>query len=149
VLEAMVPMEGLGAAMAAQRCSKEGPQIFDEFMSGALMEPPPIRVADPDWMESSGLFHRSLWDLAGNDVLKLVSGAIGFVFADRAKFDRHTPWPAKDRKRIYGEHRDIADAVRAGDAVGARELAEAHYRRINESVRKRYPALANEVIDWH
>jgi DNA-binding FadR family transcriptional regulator len=84
----------------------------------------------------------------GNDALKLIVKGVAFIFSDRAKFDEHKGWAAKDRKRIHAEHIEIGEAVRAGDVDLARSLAEAHFRKINASIRRSYPRLASEAIDW-
>jgi DNA-binding GntR family transcriptional regulator len=110
---------------------------------------PPTRSDDPQWIEASGSFHSSLRQLADNDVIELVTGAVGFIFSDRAKFDPHQQWTMKERKRVHAEHLEIAAAIKSGDAELARRLTEAHFERIQQAVRRQYPHLANEIIDWH
>jgi GntR family transcriptional repressor for pyruvate dehydrogenase complex len=148
VLDALAPVEGMCAAMAAAHCAKH-PEIFNEYIHADLLEAPSSRLGDEAWVNMSARFHGGLWEIAGNDVLKLIGGAIGFVFADRVKFDEHREWTTKERRRVHAEHLEIANAVRDGDITRARELNEAHYIAIGNSVRRRYPNLAGELIDWH
>jgi GntR family transcriptional repressor for pyruvate dehydrogenase complex len=84
-----------------------------------------------------------------NDVVKLMSGAVAFIFGDRARYDEHREWTLKERRRVHREHLKIAEAVRSGDSTAARQLNEEHFKRINQDVKTMYPSLANEAIDWH
>lgn len=149
VLDVLSPLEGLSAGMAAQRCAIEGGQLFDEIVPESTLQKPNTLMDDVEWMEISGGFHRALWNLAGNDVIKLLAGAVGFIFADRARFDPHQQWTLRERKKVHAEHVEIARAIKLGDVAGARQLTEAHYDSIQRNVRKNYPRLADEIIDWH
>jgi DNA-binding FadR family transcriptional regulator len=148
VLKAVGALEGLCSALAAQRCASEGPQAFESIIPDSTLEPP-TTSDDPQWMDASGSFHTALRELAGNDVIKLATGAVGFIFSDRAKFDQHQKWTMKERKRVHSEHLEIAAAIKSGDAELARRLTEAHFERIQQAIRRQYPHLANEIIDWH
>jgi DNA-binding FadR family transcriptional regulator len=149
VLEAMAPMEGVTAALAAQRCAAEGPAVFDKYIPEEMVKVSAGRLSDEAWVGLSGRFHHGLWELAGNDVIGLLGGAVGFIFAERVKFDAHPAWLVKERRKVQAEHLELAGAIRAGNVELARSLNEAHYRRITRTVRKMYPHLAGELIDWH
>jgi DNA-binding FadR family transcriptional regulator len=149
ILEAIAPMEGMCAAIAASKCADAGPELFDKYLPERDLAIHAGRLSDEAWIDLSGRFHIGLWDLVGNDVIRLVIGAVGFVFTDRAKFDEHKRWTTKERNQVQAEHIEIAEAVRSGDVNRARDLNEEHYRGIVQAVKKMYPHLANEVIDWH
>jgi DNA-binding FadR family transcriptional regulator len=148
VLKAVGALEGLCSALAAQRCASEGPEAFELIVPESALEPP-TKSDDPQWIEASGSFHSSLRELADNDVIELVTGAVGFIFSDRAKFDPHQQWTMKERKRVHTEHLDIAAAIKSGNAELARRLTEEHFERIQQAIRRQYPHLATEIIDWH
>jgi GntR family transcriptional repressor for pyruvate dehydrogenase complex len=148
VLDGVIALEGMCAAVAAERCASGGPELFDHHMPQAALEPPRRGLSDVDWIDQSTRFHYAIYDLMGNDALTLIVKGVGFIFSDRAKFDEHKGWAAKDRKRIHAEHIEIGEAIRAGDVDLARSLAEAHFRKINASIRRSYPGLASEAIDW-
>jgi DNA-binding FadR family transcriptional regulator len=149
ILDALPPMEGVCAALAAKRCAEEGPELFDRYVSSSALEPPARLTSDSAWMEASGAFHVGIWRLAGNDVIGLVAGAVGSIFADRARFDEHREWTLKQRRQVQAEHLEIADAIRSGDEDRARSLNSIHHERINQAVRRMYPNLASEIVDWH
>ncbi len=149
VLEALPAVEGMCAALAAQRCAADGPETFEQHVPSSTLEPPSRQMNDGEWIEKSAGFHGALWGLVDNDVVTLMAGAVAFIFADRARYDEHREWTLKERRRVHREHLEIAEAVRAGDAEAARQLNEAHFMKINQDVRKMYPNLANEVVDWH
>jgi GntR family transcriptional regulator, transcriptional repressor for pyruvate dehydrogenase complex len=149
VLDALPSLEGLCAALAAQRCATEGPQLFDEVVPPSALTTPTASMDDAQWMATSGSFHTSMLVLAGNDIISLATGAVAFIFSDRAKFDPHRQWNLRERKKVHSEHLQIAAAVKSGDVVRARQLTEDHYNSIQQNVRRSYPYLADQIIDWH
>jgi DNA-binding FadR family transcriptional regulator len=148
VLDGVIALEGMCAGVAAERCASAGPDLFDRHMPAEALEPPRRGLSDVAWIDQSTRFHYAIYELMGNDALTLMVKAVGFIFADRAKFDEHKGWAAKDRRRIHAEHTEIGEAVRAGDIDRARSLTESHFRKINASIRRSYPRLASEAIDW-
>jgi GntR family transcriptional repressor for pyruvate dehydrogenase complex len=148
VLDAALNLEGMCAAAAARRCRVEGKEFFDRQMPADALELPGKGVDDATWIDLSSRFHQAVYQMMGNDVLSLVVQGIGVIFSDRAKFDEHQHWSTRDRRRVHGEHVEIGEAIRSGDADRARELTEVHFRKINTAIRRQYPRLADEAIDW-
>jgi DNA-binding FadR family transcriptional regulator len=147
ILDGVVALEGMCAAVAAERCGSAS-ELFDQHMPAEVLEAPRRGLSDVAWIDQSTRFHLAIYDLMGNDALELIVKGVSFIFADRAKFDEHKGWATKDRRRIHNEHVEIADAVRRGDVERARSLTEEHFRRINAAIRRSYPRLADEAIDW-
>lgn len=74
-------------------------------------------------------FHRALLDGTGNPMLRMMSSPISKVLENRMERDRVSPehWSA-----VLEEHREIFEAIRAGDAELAERLMAAHLHALGE-----------------
>lgn len=147
VLDAQVGLEGLLAASAAANIGAAHPALVAAMMEGAEVNH--LGLSDEEWLRRGLSFHGCVRAIAPNPVLVLVVDAVGTVLADRIRSDEHVSWTARERRRIAEEHVALAEAIRDGETEVARVLAERHQRRSNESVRRFYPGLVEELIDWH
>ena len=147
VLDAQVGLEGLVAASAASNAGSVPTARIEALMDASLT--PHRGLSDEDWLRSGLRFHSLVKELVANPVLVLMVDALGVVLADRIRSDEHVSWTARERRRIADEHVALAEAIRDGETEVARVLAERHQRRSNESVRRFYPGLVEELIDWH
>jgi DNA-binding FadR family transcriptional regulator len=147
VLDAQVGLEGQIAASAAANIGSVDAERVEELMRASIA--PSRGLSDQDWLRAGLSFHAVVTSLVSNPVLVLMADAVGAVLADRIRSDEHVSWTWEERRRVADEHVLLAEAIRDGDADAARVLAERHQRRSNESVRRFYPGLAGELIDWH
>jgi DNA-binding FadR family transcriptional regulator len=147
VLDARVGLEGLLAASAAANIGSVVPTLVTALMEAA--EASHRGLSDEEWLRSGLSFHGCVRAMAPNPVLVLVVDAVGEVLADRIRSDEHVSWTDRERRRVADEHVALAEAIRDGETEVARVLAERHQRRSNESVRRFYPGLVEELIDWH
>jgi DNA-binding FadR family transcriptional regulator len=147
VLDAQVGLEGLLASSAAANVDAVAPSLVEAMMEASVT--PQRGLSDSDWLRAGLRFHAAVKAMVPNPVLVLVVDAVGVVLADRIRSDEHISWTLRERRRIADEHVALAEAIRDGEVEVARVLAERHQRRSNESVRRFYPGLAEELIDWH
>ena len=147
-LDSQISLEGSMAALAATRYARARPAVkrqIEAFVNAVE----PSDTPDSFWLDTSIDFHRLIWTLAGNSTLKLLGGAVGAIVSDRVHLDPHAPWTLRERLRNHTEHVAIATAIAEGDVTRARETMERHVRRTNKAIRRRYPGLADQIIDWH
>ncbi len=85
-------------------------------------------------VEADVAFHREIYDLSGNpEIAATVDNAWPhMVRAMRVNLEDTVPRPT-----IWSEHRGIADAIIAGDAVSAGTLAKEHAERAGEATCRR------------
>ncbi len=93
---------------------------------------------------SNGL-HFSVIELAANQVLALVVGAIGDIIRTHVIL-RIDPFDL--RELIDDDHAAIATAVIAGDGAGARQAMLAHVERLLPVYRAAWDGDLGEVIEW-
>lgn len=85
-------------------------------------------------VEADIAFHRAIYDLSGNPEIALAAEGAWphMVRAMRIVLEDATPRPT-----IWSEHRDIADAIIAGDAEKAETLATHHAEKAGETTCRR------------
>jgi DNA-binding FadR family transcriptional regulator len=141
LLEAWRMLEPLAADLAARNPDRElvartlTPHVghFDDHGDVAAYQ-----------AHSNGL-HFSVIDLADNQVLALVVGAIGDIIRTHVilRID-----PFELRQLIDDDHAAVAAAVIAGDPVGAREAMLAHIDGLAPIYRSHWDGDVDEIIEW-
>ncbi|MFF0816909.1 FadR/GntR family transcriptional regulator [Rhodococcus sp. NPDC003318] len=145
VIEAVVQMEGLTAAMAADKVARG--DVDPDVLRG--LEPEDHDAAsNREFIEESLGFHDSLRQLAGNYPVALMASALAHLYSDRALGYHATEWSDMERDAFDEQHAEIARAVLAGDAVAARDLAIAHMRESVTIVLGENPTIARDRVDW-
>jgi DNA-binding FadR family transcriptional regulator len=92
-------------------------------------------------LDADDSFHRVIARIPGNRVLELLSAAVQEIYWNR--FDGKG-----GRPEVHEEHRVIAEAIVAGDALSAEQLMREHMQHLARWVREtQYEALA-ETVDW-
>ncbi len=122
-------------AFAVRRAAERGPHDLTPL--DAMLQTIDQSVALPDQTVFNRLdvrFHRMLNDLGGNrQVADLIEQTHRRIQAARVHLDIHLP----DRPRTsHVQHRAMLDAVAAGDAARAEELAQAHIRSVRDPALK-------------
>ncbi|MEP7740014.1 FCD domain-containing protein [Nocardioides sp. 31GB23] len=137
-------------------------ELFDARMSlEAQMAAHAARFRDPELMRQLRLnveqdleqdagvrdFHDIITGLSGNRVLNLLARSIKDMYAERV---REVKFTDATRAEVLAAHRDIANAIFAGDEARASDVMKehmAHYFQL--AVVNNMPNLLSEVIDWH
>jgi GntR family transcriptional regulator, transcriptional repressor for pyruvate dehydrogenase complex len=141
LLDAWRMLEPLAAELAARNPDRE----LVEQTLGAHLE----RFDDGGdvaaYQAHSNGLHFSVIDLADNQVLALVVGAIGDIIRTHVilRID-----PFQLRQLIDDDHAAVAAAVIAGDAEGARQAMLAHIDGLGPIYRSHWDGDVDEIIEW-
>jgi DNA-binding FadR family transcriptional regulator len=147
VLDAQAGIDGVIAATAAHTVSSIPREKLEALTAASRVDL--SELSDADWLQTSMKFHNLLQELAPNRVLALIDDAVREVLTDRVRSDQHTSWSPAERRRITQDHMNLVDAIRDGDGQAAWNIARTHQERSNESIRRLYPGLVDQLIDWH
>jgi DNA-binding FadR family transcriptional regulator len=136
LLEAWVNSEPLLAGMAAGNPDRKR---VSEGLAPFLDE-------DHAWAVREGLrFHDIVADLADNPVLSLTLQSIGHIVTEQVltSVERGDLEP-----RIVHDHRELAEAIIAGEASRAEQLMRDHLRHIVEDFKAYWPLKIGETVQW-
>jgi DNA-binding FadR family transcriptional regulator len=81
-----------------------------------------------DGVEEDFQFHRAIADCTNNSVYRNFLAFLERHLREQLTITRHNSRQAGRLSDVEAEHRSIYDAIRRGDADGAREAARAHLR---------------------
>ncbi|GAA2446583.1 FadR/GntR family transcriptional regulator [Actinomadura vinacea] len=140
LIEARLVMEPVMARLAAQRRDPEQTALLARIADGTPLDD------DQGYYGHSGDFHRLVASMSGNGMLNLFSGSLGHIFHDRVS---GLLFPKARRAKVRDVHAEIAKAIAAGDADAAESLMREHMEEYAAFVKRRQPALMNEVVGWH
>ena len=135
-------LDGLAARLAAERvCKSEAAEADIARLTHALKHGQHLDQDCPpfDLVSADVAFHRALYQLSGNPEIAQT------VAEQWPQFMRSMAVVLEadgERQRIWREHREIAEAVLAGDAQAAEDCARRHTRRAGESTARRVGAHA-------
>jgi DNA-binding FadR family transcriptional regulator len=90
-------------------------------------------------------FHDIVADLADNQVLSLVLRSVGFIVTEQVLT---TTERGELEDHIVHDHRVLAEAIIAGDAELAANLAREHIRHEVEHFRAYWPLKVGEKVQW-
>ena len=98
------------------------------------------------WAIREGLrFHDIVAELSGNPVLALALQSIGHIVTEQVL----TSTERGDlEQQIVHDHREMAEAIIAGDEVRAEALAREHLHHILEDFRAFWPLKVGEKVQW-
>ncbi len=113
--------EPVAAALAAQRATPEQGRTLAAAVADMEVHG---RAGDLEaYLLADQVFHRTLLQASGNEMIASLAGMVGEVLAGRT---HHDLMPARPNPVAIALHDEVGSAVRRGDAVGA----EAAMRRI-------------------
>jgi len=136
LLEAWVESEPLLARLAALNPDREKVRVS---LSPFLDE-------DHAWAVREGLqFHDIVAELADNRVLSLSLRSIGFIVAEQVLTNVER---GELEQRIVHDHRDVAEAIIAGDAELAANRMREHIRHAVEDFKAFWPLKVGEKVQW-
>lgn len=145
VIIAGAELEALVASMAADRVGRDGASV--EPLRRALeLEGD---VLDREERLFAGIeFHLQIHLLAANEVLELLVEAVGGIVADRTRTYRHDQWDQDERHHMYGEHRELFDAIERGDGIKAALIAREHMLAQAAKDLEMHPEMGTAIVDW-
>jgi DNA-binding FadR family transcriptional regulator len=136
LLEAWVESEPLLARLAAMNPDREK-------VKAALS---PFLDESHSWAVREGLqFHDIVSDLAENQVLSLTLRSIGFIVAEQVLTSAER---GELEPQIVHDHREVAEAIIAGDADLAATRMREHIRHAVEDFRAYWPLKVGEKVQW-
>jgi len=98
------------------------------------------------WAVREGLqFHDILADLAGNQVLALTLRSIGFIVTEQVLTSAER---GELEQQIVHDHRELAEAIIAGDAELAAHRMREHIRHAVEDFKAFWPLKVGEKVQW-
>ena len=136
LLEAWIETEPALARLAARNPDREQVRV-------SLA---PFLEEDHSWAVKEGLrFHDIMAQLAGNPVLSLVLQSVGYIVTEQVLTSTER---GELEQRIVHDHREMAEAIIAGDEVRAERLAREHLRHIVEDFKAYWPLKVGETVQW-
>ncbi len=142
LIEARLILEPVAARLAAER---NDPELLAQLMEAAGVQRGAVVADDVTYLRTSRDFHRLIAQMAGNRILHLFSLSLEDIFHDRVS---GMLFPVSRRGEVVAAHRAIANAISRGQAAHAEKLMRDHMSEYAEYVKRRYPALWDEVVDW-
>jgi GntR family transcriptional regulator, transcriptional repressor for pyruvate dehydrogenase complex len=140
--EVMLLLYPMVAGVAASRkLSAAEVQALHESVDQACGVPNPRLIRT----ETLKDFHSLLSQFAGNPVWALMTDAVGLIFADHII---STTDSREFHAQTVADHKQIAQAVLAGDEGAARRTMLAHTQRMIEFYRTQTPAIFSQMIEW-
>jgi len=136
LLEAWVESEPLLARLAALNPDREKVRTS---LSPFLDE-------DHAWAVREGLqFHDIVAELGGNRVLSLALRSIGFIVTEQVLTSAER---GELEQQIVHDHREVAEAIIAGDAELAANRMREHIRHAVEDFKAFWPLKIGEKVQW-
>jgi DNA-binding FadR family transcriptional regulator len=110
-----------------------------------FVEPSAVPVEGPLYHAATLDFHSTVYELAGNGVLTLITKAITSIISTHIV---STMDPVELHESIIAEHCQLARAIGAGHAAKASRLTAVHFKIQHDYYRERWPARMEELIEW-
>jgi DNA-binding FadR family transcriptional regulator len=114
--ELRMGFEPVAAALAAERATPAQCGVLAGAVSDMV-----VHGASGDleaYLDADTVFHRTLLEASGNEMLHALGGVVAEVLAGRT---HHSLMPSTPKPDAIGLHEAVARAVRMGDAVAARD----------------------------
>jgi GntR family transcriptional repressor for pyruvate dehydrogenase complex len=143
LVEARMFIEPMVARMAAENRDPDALRRLEQ----AMAEEASIPDHDDAYVAAANNFHYAVTTMTGNAVVDLVATALKELYTTRfvsAGLASQTTEPTT----IRNEHREIGEAILAGDADTAERLMREHMRIYVQRMAAAAPALTDEIITW-
>ncbi|MCL8026086.1 FadR/GntR family transcriptional regulator [Nocardioides bruguierae] len=112
--------EPVAAALAAERATAEQVAALAGAVHDMAVHGRAQRL--DDYLVADTVFHRTLLEASGNEMLAALADVVGELLAGRTEHDLMPSRPNPDAVRL---HEDVARAVRDGDATAAQQAMTA------------------------
>jgi DNA-binding FadR family transcriptional regulator len=142
LIEARLIIEPVMARLAAERQHPEHMRQLRDTTEREQQAP----LQDPEYLASADEFHYMVSGMSGNRVLDLLGRALRTMFQERVQ---HGSILAEDaRRRNRKVHRQISDAILAGEGAKAERLMARHLADLAEALDVRVPHFSTDRITW-
>jgi GntR family transcriptional repressor for pyruvate dehydrogenase complex len=142
LMEARLVMEPVMARLAAER---RDPKLLSELEQSVDAASKAEVTSEEAYLSTSADFHEVVAGMSGNRILDLFGSALLRIFYDRVG---GMAFPVSRREGVRNIHVEIAAAIADGDAALAEQLMHEHMVEYANYVKRRHPALLDEVVDW-
>lgn len=126
ILEVRIPLESVAIGRASRRLTPESEKELMDLVTTMAGTGPDMNVRQ--FHDCDVLFHRTLWELAGNaylqDVLEMITFRL-FVFSVVGRWP-DAPNASRERIAAVRQHQGILDGVRTRDSQRARAAFVQH-----------------------
>jgi GntR family transcriptional repressor for pyruvate dehydrogenase complex len=142
LVQARIFIEPMVARMAVSNRDPASLKRLEEAMAYEASIPPD----DERYIEAANNFHYTLTTMTGNRVVDLLATALKELYTTRV-----VSWGVASRTTepsIRNEHREIGEAILAGDAGRAEELMRQHVTYYLERMEADPSSLSNETVTW-
>ena len=122
ILEVRIPLEAIAIGRAATRLTPETEKELAKLVK--TMSGPDDKSSVKQFHDCDVLFHRTIWEIAGNPYLGEMLETITFrlfVFSIVGRWDS-TPNSASERIAAVKQHQNIMDGLKSHDAQKARQI---------------------------
>jgi GntR family transcriptional regulator, transcriptional repressor for pyruvate dehydrogenase complex len=136
--QARVEVEPMLARLAAQNLTPESTKSIRGLISDSATVP---RINE---MELLSDFHRVVASASGNPILSLFARSLGEMTAHLSG----SVFPESKRKAVSRDHVAIGEAILAGDADRAEELAASHMKEMLKAHATRYAGTLDDVLPY-
>jgi GntR family transcriptional regulator, transcriptional repressor for pyruvate dehydrogenase complex len=140
--EARLIIEPVMARLAAERQHPEHMRQLRDITEREQQ----ASLDDPEYVACADEFHYVVSGMSGNRVLDLLGRGLRTMFQERVEFG--SVLPADSRRRNRKVHRQISDAILAGQGARAERLMARHLRERADELDARVPHLSSDRITW-
>ncbi|MEP1209125.1 MAG: FCD domain-containing protein [Rhizobiaceae bacterium] len=142
-LEYRREVEGITAAMAAQRATEADKALLDRIMEEMQQA---HKADDPQWEARMDVeFHSAIGECAHNIILLHTLRSCYRLLSDDVFYNREKIYGGPGaRDKLLEQHRSIFDCVMGGDADAACQAAQDHIRYVEQATRE-----VEQKVDWN
>ena len=137
LLRTQAMLEPFCAVLAAQNPDRR------QAMQPFLVASQPVSAVE--YHRHASHFHATVYGLAGNPVISLITQAVTHIVTDHVVA---TMDPIELRPAIVDEHATLARAIAGGQVATAGRLMSEHFRLQHDYYRNRSPERLRELIEW-
>lgn len=145
-LEANVRLQGIHAAMAAERVKAGDSSLLDELRKASRVDSVGAE-SDQLFIEAGSRFHGVISQMADSPTLDVLMGGLAHLYKMLVS-QAHTHWEPREREEDAMDHRRIEAAIRAGQPEKARRLNEEHLRNEILLIDKKSSDILEAVVTW-
>jgi len=142
LIEARLIIEPVMARLAAER---QHPEHMAQLRATTEREQA-ASLDDPEYLACADEFHYMVSGMSGNRVLDLLGRALRTMFQERVQHG--SMLPAESRRQNRKVHRQISDAILAGQGAKAERLMTRHLADLAEALDTRMPHFSGDRITW-
>lgn len=142
LIEARLIIEPVMARLAAER---QHPEHMAQLRATTEREQA-APLDDPEYLTCADEFHYMVSGMSGNRVLDLLGRALRTMFQERVQHG--SLLPEESRRHNRKVHRQISDAILAGQGAKAERLMARHLAEMAEALDARMPHFSGDRITW-